>query len=173
MPQFRLTQRYAKDCRVEKLVEPNPMTHILDDWFIDVIRIQRKKVAMVVHAKSLFTFLLPYAEIGCAVNVPACIGVLLQEFLQKNDLMDRHEQVIKLFRDPMVFCKTNDRRVLGHMNDFKRYVESFLEHQERPTYPINLRQLAKEINQIPINFGAAGYAEPLEQFLRILGDLSE
>jgi len=173
MPQFRLTQKYAKDFRVEKLIEPNPMTHLLDDWFIDVIRIQRKKVAMVVHAKSLFTFLLPYAEIGCAVNVPACIGVLLQEFMQKNDLMDRHEQVIKLFCGPMIFCKTNDRRVLGHMNDFKRYVEFFLEAHDSLSTQINLKQLAKEINQTPIKFGVSEYGDPLKQFLRILGDFSE
>jgi hypothetical protein len=64
MPQFRLTQKYAKDCRINTLLEPQPVVHPLDDWFIDVMRVHRKKIAMVTHAQSTFTLFIPYAEIG-------------------------------------------------------------------------------------------------------------
>ncbi len=169
MPQFRLTQKYAQDCRVGELIEPSPMRHLLDDWFIDVIRIQRKKVAMIVHAKSLFTFLLPYADIGGARNVPACLQVLLQNFLEEHELSDRYKQLENLFRREAVFCKTNDRRVLGHMNDFKRCLEAPVNYGPRADSPANFEELADVINQIPINFGADKYSSnPLKQFLKLL-----
>ena len=64
MVQFRLTKKFATDIRVTQLTSPCDVTLILDDWFIDVIRVKRKKVAIATHAKSLITFLLPYEQAG-------------------------------------------------------------------------------------------------------------
>lgn len=86
MPQFRLTQKYAKDCRISALSDPQPVNHPLDDWFIDVIRVNRKKIAMATHAQSTFTLFIPYAEVGGAAAIPDCIGNLLKEFLYHHDL---------------------------------------------------------------------------------------
>ncbi len=49
MPQFRLTQKFAKDLRITNLEDPQDTVSIFDDWVIDVIRVQRKKVAMMVQ----------------------------------------------------------------------------------------------------------------------------
>ena len=64
MPQFRLTKKYADDYRLKTLLNPQEVLHPLDDWFIDVMRIKRKKIAIATHAKSTFTFFIPYAEVG-------------------------------------------------------------------------------------------------------------
>jgi hypothetical protein len=86
MAQFRLTKKFAADIKVSKLESPALQTTRFDDWFIDVIRVQRKKVAMATHAKSLLTFLLPYKQVGGAKSVPNCITVSLKKFLNENDL---------------------------------------------------------------------------------------
>ena len=51
MPQLRLTQKFAKDLRISNLEEPQNAVSIFDDWVIDIIRVQRKKVAMMVHGR--------------------------------------------------------------------------------------------------------------------------
>jgi hypothetical protein len=66
MPQLRLTQKFAKDIKVESLIEPPPISKLLDDWAIDRIIIMRKKIAIITHVKSLLTFFVSYNEIGGA-----------------------------------------------------------------------------------------------------------
>ena len=66
MPQFRFTQKFAADCKIKQLHEPTSTIHPLDDWFIDRLIINRKKIAIITHGKSTFTFFIPYAEAGGA-----------------------------------------------------------------------------------------------------------
>lgn len=80
MPQFRLTQKYAKDYKIKELSEPAVIAHPLDDWFIDVIRANRKKIAMVTHAQSTLTFFIPYSEAGGAIFIPKHIVFRLRNF---------------------------------------------------------------------------------------------
>lgn len=44
-------------------------------------------------------------------------------FLNENDLGMHVEQVERLFSYSPDFCQTANRKVLGHMNDFKRNVQ--------------------------------------------------
>lgn len=119
MAQFRLTKKFATDMKISKLELPSLITAILDDWFIDVIRVQRKKVAVVTHAKSLLTFLLPYEKVGGARSVPDVIAVSLKKFLKEWELDVSDEQINQVFSSPHIFCKTDNKKVLGHINDFK------------------------------------------------------
>lgn len=106
MAQFRLTKKFATDIKISKLGSPSLATPILDDWFIDVIRVQRKKVALVTHAKSLLTFLLPYDKTGGAKFVPDSIPVALEKFLNEHDLGITEEQVNQVFfQSLMLFVK--------------------------------------------------------------------
>ena len=167
MPQFRLTQKYAKDCRIGVLPDPRPALHPLDDWFIDVIRVNRKKIAMATHAQSTFTLFIPYAGMGGAAAVPEAIGIQLKEFLSHHNLLEWVEQVSVLFSETVTFSKTADRRILGHMNDFKWCVKGYTEHLSEP---INWSQIANKINNMPVNFAAAGeYIYPTEMLGRLIG----
>ncbi len=153
--QFRLTKKFASDLKVNKLEPPALQTTRFDDWFIDVIRVQRKKVAIVTHAKSLLTFLLPYEQVGGAKSVPDCIAVSLKEFLHQNDLEGNVGQVNETFLERHFFCKTDNRKVLGHMNDFKRCIEVGIYHKGLKFDAINWRDVMHSINNMPI--GTQGY----------------
>lgn len=161
MAQFRLTQKYANDMSVKKLDEPPVTTHPLDDWLIDVIRIHRKKVAMVTHVQSFFTFLIPYGEVGGALAVPQAIGTLLQQFLCEHAMAKWIPAVEKLFSDEAHFYKTSHRKVLGHMNDFKRYIENFMYSSPKDT--VDLKDIEAYLNTILVNFPLQrGYSSPKE-----------
>lgn len=165
MAQFRLTKKFATDMKVSKLGSPSLATPILDDWFIDVIRVQRKKVAMVTHAKSLLTFLLPYEQVGGAKSIPDCIGVLLKGFLNENDLEADDELFDTIFSNSHVFCKTDNRKVLGHMNDFKRCVEVGIYHDGLEFGSINWKDIMHSINNMPIGTQGYKYATDLAKEL--------
>ena len=168
MAQFRLTKKFATDIRATKLAQPNPVSRILDDWFIDVIRVQRKKVAMATHAKSLLTFLLPYEEVGGAKSVPDGVGVLLDMFLRENDLDVGEGQVEKIFSEPPTFCKTDNRKVLGHMNDFKNCVQATVFHHDMNFHDINWDEVMHSINHTPVNM--QGYTYPIDIAKRLFSN---
>lgn len=153
--QFRLTKKFSTDLKVNKLESPALQTTRFDDWFIDVIRVQRKKVAIATHAKSLLTFLLPYEQVGRAKSVPDCIAVSLKRFLNENDLDANVGKVDEIFLDPPVFCKTDNRKVLGHMNDFKRCIEVGIYHKGLKFDAIDWDDVMHSINNMPI--GTQGY----------------
>ena len=60
--------------------KPDACNQPYDNWFIDVIRAHRKKIAMIRHAHSLLTFLIPYAEVGDTKAIPDSIPVLINQF---------------------------------------------------------------------------------------------
>jgi len=161
MAQFRLTKKFATDMKVSKLEIPRLATVILDDWFIDFIRVQRKKVAMVTHAKSLLTFLLPYEKVGGAKFVPDAITVSLKKFLKEKGLDVRDEQIKQVFSTPHVFCKTDNRKVLGHMNDFKRCIEVGIHYDGLSFDAIVWDDIMHSINNMPIDTQGYKYATEL------------
>lgn len=158
MAQLRLTKKFATDMKVSKLELPSLVTAILDDWFIDIIRVQRKKVAMVTHAKSLLTFLLPYEKVGGAKFVPDAIAVLLKKFLKESELNVSEEQINQIFSISHVFCKTDNRKVLGHMNDFKRCIEVGIHYDGLSFDAIKWDDIMHSINNMPIGTQDYKYA---------------
>lgn len=125
MPQFRLTQKFATDCKIKQLLEPAATKNQLDDWFIDRLIVDRKKVAMITHAKSTFTFFIPYADAGGAKGMIDYFKCQLKELFQANSLPALALEVDKLFVDELTYTKTVDRKILGHMNDFRRCAEPY------------------------------------------------
>ena len=150
MAQFRLTRKFADDVKIKDLQAPELVTPILDDWFIDTMRVQRKKVAVATHGKSLLTFLFPYEQIGGAKSVPDCIPVLLAEFFHVNDMQINRKTLNSIFRSTNVFCKTNQRTITGHMNDFKKCIDIKVRYDEVDFYEIQWDELMNSINTIPL-----------------------
>ena len=160
MAQFRLTKKFATDIGISKLETPIHRIEAVDDWFIDVLRIQRRKIAMVTHAKSLVTFLLPYKHVGGAKAVPNQVGRLLKQFLRDNNLPQLDNQIDQIFQKVPTFCKTDNRKILGHMNDFKRCVEARIYYNGLKFDAIDWNDTMHAINNMPV--GTQGYKYPTD-----------
>jgi hypothetical protein len=122
MAQFRLTNEFAKGLKVVLTKSAEVTSHPLDDWIGDVFRVDRKKVAILTHVQTLISFIFPYADVGGAKNVLEFLPVDLEEYLRDNDFEEFVDSMIAIFYQPPVFTKTENQKVLGHMNDFKRTV---------------------------------------------------
>lgn len=168
MPQLRITQKFARDIKVGLLIEPLPISKLLDDWAIDRTIIMRKKIAIITHVKSLLTFFVSYNEIGGAKNIPDCIEVLLSQWFYEQDLEECAEQTIELFKEPITFCKTSDRKLLGHMNDFKCCFEARVSHNYKPLAGIDLEEETRAINGMPVITTKNKYSTPTELMLQLL-----
>ena len=165
MPQFRLTQKFATDCKIKKLAEPVTTAHPLDDWFVDRLIIDRKKVAMITHGKSTFTFFVPYADAGGAKGMITYFKNQLKELFQQNLLPELAVETEKLFAEEPSFTKTVDRKILGHMNDFRRCAEPY---QDDPL-PVDWKDTAERINNMPTKGGTKDWLYPIERLNELLG----
>ena len=167
MTQFRITNKYAKDLRLKNLPLPCHTAHILDDWFVDCLYIARKKVAMAVHGKSLYTLFISYSESGGTKYVSGMIGMRILKFLDQNGITSHMDQARKLFDTQSVFCKTADRKILAHMNDFKQQVDGYI-YPRHYSLEYCLEELEHRINEMPVNLLPKQFSFPVENFLRLL-----
>lgn len=165
MPQFRLTKKFATDCKIRGLLEPAATKNPLDDWFIDRLIFDRKKVAMITHGKSAFTLFIPYADAGGAKGMIDYFKEQLKELFLRNSLPALALEVDKLFADELTYTKTVDRKILGHMNDFRRCSEPY----PGDPYPIDWQDKAERINNMPLNAGSRHSSYAIENFNKLLG----
>ena len=166
MAQFRITQKFSADSKIHSLANPRVATSLLDDWVIDVLRIHRKKVAFVTNVGSLLTFLVPYAQVGGAKNIPDCISICLQQFLCDHDFAEYVQEMERVFAESPVFCKVDHRRMIGHMTDFKRSIAAHV--FSVPFDEINWTGLSEIINNTLVNWKPEGYTRPIELMKRLL-----
>jgi hypothetical protein len=143
----------------------NSVRGLFEDWHANLLRIDRRKCLLFTDSQTLFVFLVPavlrrdLAELqdllrsGCADTLrshgidPASIPVISSD-------------------DHVTIAKTNDRRVLGSMNDyaflFKVHIEGEggLEHCDIPS-------LNRKINETPM--GMLKYNSAIQEVRNKLG----
>ena len=163
MPQYRLTRKFAADMNITYMHMPEITTSALDDWVFDVICIHRKKVAVITHTKTFFTFCLPYSFVGGAKNIIKWMPIFIEDFLLTNDYY-QHIDTMNIRRKTPVFCKTNNPQVTGSMNNFKRYLTSRIGKQSIDN--LDWDQLITEVNKVPIK--SMGYRSPIEMMNELL-----
>lgn len=130
MPQFRLTTKMAKKLKIEKLAEPIQTAQFFyDDWAVDLVRAQRKEVAIFMHIETRMALAVPLYEIGGAKFLFDCFPILLEWHLNELSL-DIYEDFglqVRNYFDPKLnkfhFCKTDNRSVTAHINQFKAILE--------------------------------------------------
>jgi hypothetical protein len=68
----------------------------------------------------------------------------------------------------MTFCKTSDRKLLGHMNDFKRCFEMRIAYNYEQFAGIDLDEESRAINEMPVITTKNKYSTPTELMLQLL-----
>jgi len=99
----------------------NPKTEIdFFNWYVDLVVIERKKHLLFTHATSLFSFVI-YVGTKKEINqVEQLFEKRLGEMIVKHvTVLDGYVETLLPKDRTYTFNKTNSRKVLGSMNDFK------------------------------------------------------
>jgi hypothetical protein len=117
--------------------EPPRSTGVLGDWYANVLVIRRQHVVLAVSGVTLLPVLVPAAPYKTIVpRIADAVGQILRALKIPADKVAAEEEAMR----DAVMTTTNDRRVLGSMNDFSFMAEAYVEDLSLPDAALKLAE---------------------------------
>jgi len=158
---LRCTSKLLKELRIKPIEQAPEEIDQIREWHANIITVQRKKCLIITHSKSLYSFVI--------------YGIKRRELENFNQEFSKH-LLLNLFADQidgsklignkneinLVYAKTNNRSVLGSMNDIANQIERIVSGSKE----INSRLINRRLNRIPM--GALNYGFPDRELKNLL-----
>ena len=160
------TQKLLKEIP-DDLVDPSASG---ESWHANLLRIERRKCVLFTHDVTLYSVFVPGLKKPEFMRLDLVFGqrlfkaLLWDEFTQVQ--VERMLDAARTIR----FTRSNNRSVLGSMNDVRFHVELSIEHAGG-LESVDLVDLHHRLNRIP--FGAVGYRYPVEVLREHLAHVAE
>ncbi|APJ02796.1 DUF6933 domain-containing protein [Silvanigrella aquatica] len=171
MVQIRLTKKFSSDLKIKNIPLPKAIHSIYDNWIIDNLVLNRKKIAMATHLEPRLTFFFPYTLIGGAKNIVAFIEEKIKNFILKNNLKIDLNKINIIFKY-IYYCKNTDNKsVVSNMTDLKKI---FLAHVYGHQFDkLNWQELNDITNDSIISFKSSEekYVSPRERMIKLIKSL--
>ncbi len=165
---IRCTQKLLKELRV-KPVEPDVVSEV-ENWHANLLRIDKRKCVLFTHDTTLFSFFVPGLRRPDFDHFDVVFGEGLFRTMRLFDFtQDQIEQMLDWSRH-ISYTKTNNRSVLGSMNDLAFHIEYYIA-DDGGLNTVDFATMHQRINEIP--FKAIGYKYPREQLQALLTGVSE
>jgi hypothetical protein len=136
-----------------------------EGWHANLLRIDRRKCVLFTHDATLYALFVP----GLKKSDFAHLDEVFGQRLFKTMLWDEfpQEQIEKMLDACRVirFTRTNNRRVLGSMNEMRFHVQADVEYAGGLDR-VDLVDLHYRLNRTP--WSAVGYQSPVEGFRECL-----
>ena len=161
------TLKLLKELKTPITTNPDPAS---ESWHANLLRIDRRKCVLLTHDKTLYSIFLP------ALRKPdfAYFTDLFQQHLFKTLRLDGFPQPqIEFWLEQMrqiEYAKTNNRRVLGSMNDYAFQLKTFVA-LDGGFANADLHRLYQRINDTPMS--AINYDNGLSAMQKYLASFSK
>lgn len=148
---IRCTQKLLKDMAVKP--DPEQMAEcktFLDEWYANLLRIDRRKCLLFTNAKTLFSFLVP----GVKKKDYEDFHKLFTEHFYLNMIFSGYpeNQVLDLISGfgEIKILKTISRSILGSMNDYAFQYDIHIYHNGGINNA-NILAIANQVNDAPMS----------------------
>ena len=162
---IRCTGKLLKELRVKPLPVPSSVP-IERDWHATLVRTGRRKSVIVAHSSTLFTALLLHVN----RSVIDDFGTRFYDQARctpAEDGFTRHEAVLPFDSPRILFAKTNNRSVLGSLNELSDLLSAELEDQPEPR-GAGFSRICGRLNRVPM-IGTLGGAYAVDAMGELLG----
>lgn len=102
---------------------------ILGDWHANLLRIERRKCVLFTNDETLFSVFVPMLKKTHFQNLSTVFLDYLIETLLLEGFDGIIEKVKSDYANNIVYSKTNNRSVMGSMNDIARFLPFLIERQ--------------------------------------------
>lgn len=161
---IRCTQKLLKELKT-KPTEIEPKFGYVGCWHANLLRFERRKCVLLTNDQTLYSIFIPglrkpdFEQFEEVFRQHLFKNLVFEEFTQK-----QIEFVLNEYRE-IKFAKTNNRNVLGSMNDLAFQLEHLIWAQGG-LRNLDLLALNQELNRIPM--GALKYGKSIEALRRKL-----
>lgn len=130
-----------------------------ESWHANLLRIDRRKCVLFTHDATLYSIFAPGLKMPEFEHLDEVFGQRLFKALLWDEFPQTHiERMLDACR-VVRFTRSNNRSVLGSMNDIRFQIEVDVEH-DGGLANADLAGLQHRLNRIP--FSAVGYRYPVE-----------
>jgi hypothetical protein len=152
---FRYTRKLLRHLESDDDREPRTSTTRLGAWFANVVVVRRQHIVLAVSGVTLLPVLVPAAPYRTMTSRFAeATGQVLRALTIDEGKVAAEESAMRDY----VVATTNDRRVLGSMNDFAFMTEAYVED-------LSLREAALKLAESPCS--PLGMKSPREATLAL------
>jgi len=158
MQMIRCTQKLLKEIPIE----PSEDVAVLPSacWHANLLRIDRRKCLLITHDTTLFSLFIPGVTKPDFRYFSDLFGQVLFKTMRQFDFpQEKIESMLDRSRDIQV-GRTNNRSVLGSMNDMKQMIELTV-FDQGGLAETDMEKLTHILNHTP--FKAIGYSFPEEK----------
>ncbi len=139
----------------------------LDTWFGNLLRLDRHKCIVFTHAQTLFSFLVPRVRKADLIDFRLFFLSHVDEALRSEGLSVAVLPGID--RDSCMIARTNNRSVLGSMNDLAVQCRVSIE-AEGGLSRCDMPRLQRQLNRVPLS--AIGYDQAIDRLKELVGPAS-
>jgi hypothetical protein len=167
MTLIHCTQKLLKELGGPHLQSPDssPDTNGLGNWYANLLRIDRRKCLLFTNEKTLYTFLIPKVLKEHLKNIKnEFLNHLILNLQYEEIGLDAVNRVGQEYQE-IGFAKTNNRVVLGSMNDFIYQAEGYIEVQGGIDRA-NILVVNHKVNQSPMSM--LQYERPVDVLKKVL-----
>jgi len=165
--EFACTQKVLKELKLAPASLPKPDLELPPQmsWYVELFELKRTKTLIFMNPSS------GYVAISYGVNrkqIQKMPELFRGEFLP----LTQYDEIPRTLVAPIVdeaneirYCRTNDRRTLGHLNEAKRELLARIEYAEINPLPSTSTEMTASFNQ-----GLYGpHWDPYRAFCTLLG----
>ncbi len=150
MLQIRCTRKVLDlfSYRAEHLAEIKDRDSLLGNWYVNELRIDRRKVLLFANELTLLSFVYFGVKKSTAKNLEMRTVNGIGRLLDTEGFSD--EEIEQVIDDYLVagVTKTDNRRMLGNMNDLAFLYESMI-HSSGGFQHCDIEEIQKRINRTP------------------------
>ena len=168
MQLIRCTAKLRKEMGLAQaeLSESDPDASLLDQWHSNLVHINRRKCVLFVNDKTLFNFIVPNVSRARIRALDEMFRSHLGAALSAESFAEEFVEWILADYSEISFGKSNDRSVLGSMNDLAFQYEIRLSGVSTVEHRPELTTLIQDLNRMPMKKGA-DYIFPAEEMRKL------
>lgn len=122
MQLIRCTQKMLKELKQEP-TNVVPLNGLLGSWHANIFFIERRKCVLVTNDSTLYTLFIPYLKKADFQTFHLVFGQHLFKNLMREGFTQKQIEAVLDEHQEIKYAKTNNRSVLGSMNDQRFQLE--------------------------------------------------
>jgi len=164
---IRCTAKLIKELGIQPANTPDQPADLFD-WHANMLRLARKKHVLFTNNQTLYSFLIRWTGKPQSGDFQEQFRLGLFQSLMSERLAESQVEYMLSGHTQVTITKTNNRSVLGSMNDLAFQIESMISVKDR-LVDADLSEINRDLNRIPM--GAIAYQYSIAELKRRLDDM--